>query len=89
MILPRWPPDFVRLLYSSFLEKGTLTLAIPFPVDVVRSIPSVPVILLDILQPFIPYALTPALFSEFVIWNGGIALGTYSAVCSLCSDLVY
>ena len=33
-------------------------------------------ILPDILPPFIPYALTLALFGGFVIWNGGIVLGT-------------
>jgi alpha-1,2-glucosyltransferase len=46
---------------------------------------SVPAILPDILPPFIPYALTLALFGGFVIWNGGIVLG----MCSLCSSPVY
>jgi alpha-1,2-glucosyltransferase len=70
-------------------RNGGLTLAIPFSVDLVRSVLSAPAILPDILPPFIPYALTLTLFGGFVIWNGGIVLGTYSAVCSLCSSLVY
>jgi alpha-1,2-glucosyltransferase len=45
-------------------------------VDLVRSILSAPMILPDLLPPFIPYALTLALFGGFVIWNGGIVLGT-------------
>ena len=88
MILPRWPPDSVRLLFSSFLETGGLTLDIPFSVDLVRSMLSAPAILPDILPPFIPYALTLALFGGFVIWNGGIVLGTCCAVCSLCPSLL-
>lgn len=82
MILPRWRPDSVRLLF--FVSRnGGLTLAIPFSVDLVRSVLSAPAILPDILPQFIPYALTLVLFGGFVIWNGGIVLGTYCAVCNL------
>lgn len=87
MILLRWPQDSVRLLF--FVSRnGGLTLAIPFSVDLVRSVLSAPAILPEILPPFIPYALTLVLFGGFVIWNGGIVLGTYCAACSLCSSLV-
>jgi len=89
MILPRWPPDSVRLLYSFVSRNGELTLAIPFSVDLVRSMLSAPAILPDILPSFIPYALTLALFGGFVIWNGGIVLGTFNAVRSPCSSVVY
>ena len=70
-------------------RNGDLTLAIPFSVDLVRSVLSAPAIIPDILPPFIPYALTLVLFGGFVIWNGGIVLGTYCAVCSPCSSPVY
>ena len=70
-------------------RNGDLTLAIPILVDLVRSMLSALAILPEILPPFIPYALTLALFGGFVIWNGGIVLGTYSAACCLCSSPVY
>ncbi|KAI0262646.1 alpha-2-glucosyltransferase Alg10 [Russula aff. rugulosa BPL654] len=54
--------------------------------DLVRSVLSAPAILPQILPPFIPYALTLVLFGGFVIWNGGIVLGTYCAACSPCSS---
>ena len=38
---------------------------------------------------FVPYALTLALFCGFVFWNGGIVLGTYGALGSLCRGPVY
>lgn len=37
-------------------------------------------ILPDILPVFAPYAFTLALFGGFVVWNGGIVLGTYGAL---------
>lgn len=40
-------------------------------------------ILRDILPMFVPYALTLAVFCGFVIWNGGIVLGTYATLGSL------
>jgi len=41
-------------------------------------------ILRDIFPMFVPYALTLALFCGFVFWNGGVVLGTYGALGSLC-----
>lgn len=46
-------------------------------------------LLRDILPMFVPYALTLALFCVFVFWNGGIVLGTYGALGSLCRGPVY
>jgi DIE2/ALG10 family len=43
--------------------------------DLVRSVLSVPQILVDILPSFIPYTLVVAAFAAFVIYNGGIVLG--------------
>ena len=43
----------------------------------------------DILPMFVPYALTLTLFCKFVIWNGGIVLGTYGALGSLCLGPLY
>jgi alpha-1,2-glucosyltransferase len=44
--------------------------------DLVQSVLSAPKILGDILPAFAPYALVLALFGAFVVWNGGIVLGT-------------
>ena len=44
--------------------------------DIFRSIVSAPKVLPDILLDFVPYALVCVLFGAFVIWNGGIVLGT-------------
>ena len=57
--------------------------------DLVQSVRSVPMILRDILPIFVPYALTLALFCGFMIWNGGIVLGTYGALGTLCLGRVY
>ncbi|KAJ7693638.1 glucosyltransferase [Mycena rosella] len=48
------------------------------PVDILRSISTVPKILGDVLPAFVPYALVVALFGAFVVWNGGIVLGDKS-----------
>ncbi|KAJ3523463.1 hypothetical protein NM688_g8727 [Phlebia brevispora] len=48
------------------------------PVDLVKSAFSAPLIVLDILPNFVPYALVLAGFAAFAIWNGGIVLGDKS-----------
>lgn len=45
------------------------------PGDLVRSILSVPPVLVDILPSFIPYTLVVAAFAVFVLYNGGVVLG--------------
>lgn len=44
--------------------------------DLVSSIISFPRVLLSILGAFVPYALVLAGFGAFIMWNGGIVLGT-------------
>lgn len=46
------------------------------PADLLRGIWSVPRVLPDILSSFIPYSLVLLTFGGFIIWNGGIVLGT-------------
>ncbi|EIM92928.1 glucosyltransferase [Stereum hirsutum FP-91666 SS1] len=48
------------------------------PRDLIRTVLSLPGVLLDILPAFIPYAIVCAIFAGFVIWNGGIVLGDKS-----------
>ncbi|KAF8649765.1 hypothetical protein AX16_005532 [Volvariella volvacea WC 439] len=45
------------------------------PVDLLRSIQSVPKVLPDISPSFIPYTLVLIAFGAFIAWNGGIVLG--------------
>ena len=44
--------------------------------DILRLMASAPKVLPDILLDFVPYALVCAIFGAFVVWNGGIVLGT-------------
>ena len=86
------PPALEAGLRSSpifFVSRNGDLTGYSFLVDLVRSMLSALAILPEILPPFIPYALTLTLFGGFVIWNGGIVLGTYSAACCPCSSLVY
>jgi alpha-1,2-glucosyltransferase len=46
------------------------------PGDVAQSVLSAPKILGDILPAFVPYTVVLTLFGAFVVWNGGIVLGT-------------
>ncbi|KAF9535485.1 glucosyltransferase [Crepidotus variabilis] len=48
------------------------------PVDLIRSVLSLPKVLPDILPSFVPYTLVLAGFGAFVVWNGGIVLGDKS-----------
>ncbi|KAK7694275.1 hypothetical protein QCA50_001456 [Cerrena zonata] len=48
------------------------------PVDLVKTVASVPHVIADILPAFIPYSLVVAGFAAFVVWNGGIVLGDKS-----------
>ncbi|KAG1715800.1 hypothetical protein ID866_1376 [Astraeus odoratus] len=45
------------------------------PGDFISSILSLPYVVSELLQPFVPYMLVLALFGGFVFWNGGIVLG--------------
>ncbi|KAF9072739.1 glucosyltransferase [Rhodocollybia butyracea] len=47
-------------------------------VDLYKSVLSLPGVLPDIVSAFVPYALVLAVFSSFVVWNGGIVLGDKS-----------
>lgn len=44
--------------------------------DILLLMASAPKVLPDILLDFVPYALVCAIFGAFVVWNGGIVLGT-------------
>lgn len=44
--------------------------------DLVQSIKSAPKVIFDLLPAFLPYTLVLAAFGAFVVWNGGIVLGT-------------
>ncbi|KAJ3787664.1 glucosyltransferase [Lentinula aff. detonsa] len=48
------------------------------PVDLYKSLLSLPNVLPDILPAFVPYASVLGVFASFVIWNGGIVLGDKS-----------
>ncbi|TDL28757.1 glucosyltransferase [Rickenella mellea] len=48
------------------------------PMDIIRSILTIPRIVPDILRPGLPYAFDLILFGGFVVWNGGIVLGDKS-----------
>lgn len=50
------------------------------PADLFRAIWSFPRVLPDILSSFIPYSLVLLTFGGFIIWNGGIVLGTCAIV---------
>lgn len=50
--------------------------------DLVRSVFNVPRMLPDIFPALVPYAPLLASFVGFVIWNGGVVLGTFNAVPS-------
>ena len=84
MILPRLRLGSVRPLYFPFLETVASLAKRLVSADLVQSVRSVPMILRDILPMFVPYALTMAVFCGFVIWNGGIVLGTYATLGGLC-----
>lgn len=58
------------LLYASVLKFYNL-------VDLLWSIASFPGVLPQILPPFVPYSAVLAAFGAFVVWNGGIVLGTW------------
>jgi alpha-1,2-glucosyltransferase len=62
---------------SVFLRDGHSCYSL---VDLARSVFNVPWILPDIFPSLVPYAPLLASFVGFVIWNGGVVLGTFHAV---------
>ncbi len=50
-----------------------------FLVDLARSVFNVPRILPDIVPALVPYTPLLASFGGFVVWNGGVVLGTFDA----------
>ncbi|TBU34908.1 glucosyltransferase [Dichomitus squalens] len=48
------------------------------PVDLIKSILSVPKVLPELLPALVPYTLVVAAFGAFIVWNGGIVLGDKS-----------
>ncbi|KAJ3574615.1 hypothetical protein NP233_g1656 [Leucocoprinus birnbaumii] len=47
-------------------------------VDLFRAATTLPGVVPDIITPFIPYLLVLIVFGFFIIWNGGIVLGTHA-----------
>jgi hypothetical protein len=77
ILQPCLPPQVCAFPHApwSIVEYSIIPFTLVVSGDLVRSVLSVPQVLVDILPSFIPYTLVVAAFAAFVLYNGGIVLG--------------